>query len=264
MTSIFELANARHDKPGALEAQLRANPAYDTQRAFAFEAGAIPAKPASRGPRSAFDGLLADNGSRFEEAYGGDTAPQIRRRKRKMASRTFGSWSDIPPQLRFHYTEKERAALHIIVEMIRRSGFCQISLQEIADRAGVHRNTVKNAISEAKKLGHLRIQLRPRPGQKHLPSIITIKSEEWLDWLAKGTGDKRLSALRKVHKQTGNTGAVEPTEGALEKVKAAAVVPNHVQWRHNAGDDGLIARLSDDRRTFGRGSIALTGNRTRK
>jgi len=220
-SDIFERANARLYKAGAIEASL-SRACRNDGLARAFETGAIPTKKASRGQKSVFERFEAPTACRFGIEYGGHSPADVRRRRRKIAKRTYGSWSDIPPQIRFHYTEAERASLHIVVEQVKRHGFCTMSMQEIADCAGVHRNSVKNALKEAKALGHIRAQLRPRPGQKHLPSIITIVSKEWLDWIAKGIGDKRMSALGKVHKQTRNVGDVVPAQWAFEGENAGA------------------------------------------
>lgn len=194
----------------------------------AWEMGAVPPKRPDRGPRPLFEKIQFIKASRFDTRYPGrDRDPERdkaakRERRRKIDSRMYGSWSDLPPQLRFHYSEKERAALHVVVTQVLKHGFCDKSLQEIADLAGVSRSTAKNALTEARKLGHIGVTYRPRKGLNHLPSIITIVSKEWIDWLTKRSlAGKSMSAIKNSGNKQQRKVVDAPSQGAFEREKAA-------------------------------------------
>lgn len=196
----------------------------------AYLAGAIPTKGPTKGPRP-FDGKLpCFRTSRFDQTYATTDADPIaaqdkaKRRRRKIDSRVYGSWSDLPPELRFHFTEKERAALHVIAEQVKRKGFCDMSVAEIADLAGAGVSTVKNALKEAKELRLIRVQSRPRKGLNHLPSIISIVSVKWRNWLQTLVANKATTIKNSTDKQQ-KKDCVAPSQGALEREKVATAEP---------------------------------------
>ena len=94
----------------------------------------------------------------------------------------------MPPGMRTHYTEGERAVLRIIAGEYRRHGYCDLHIDEIARRAGVSRTTVQNALREAKRLRHISKDERRIRGRKSYTNIIRVISREWLDWLKKSPG----------------------------------------------------------------------------
>ena len=91
--------------------------------------------------------------------------------------------SALPDTLRHHYTEGERAALFIVAGEVKRHGICDLPIDEIADRAGVGKTTVQNAMHEARRLGHVEITERPQRGAKNLPNVVKVTSSEWLAWI---------------------------------------------------------------------------------
>jgi hypothetical protein len=163
--------------------------------------------------------LLPDRSSRFEKRFKGVDEGTLKARRRAIHKRSFGSWSDMPFQLRYHYTEGERAALHIISVMVLKHGFCDLSIKEIADVAGVSRSTVKNALTEARKLGHIAVHYRKKDKANNLPNVVTIISAEWLNWL-ESLAVKKKSTLRKTREKQGKWTQDAPQKGAFERENA--------------------------------------------
>ena len=89
----------------------------------------------------------------------------------------------MPDTMRHHYTEGERSVMCVVAGEVKRHGVCDLSIDEIADRAGVGRTTVQNAMHEARRLGHVDITERPRRGAKSLTNVVKILSGEWRAWL---------------------------------------------------------------------------------
>jgi predicted DNA-binding protein (UPF0251 family) len=102
---------------------------------------------------------------------------------RRMRKRRLGGSSALPDTLRHHFTEGERAVLCIIAFETKRHGVCNLSIDEIADRAGVGRTTVQNALHEARRLGLVKITERPVRGKKSLTNLVEVASHEWKVWI---------------------------------------------------------------------------------
>jgi hypothetical protein len=97
--------------------------------------------------------------------------------------RMLGGSSALPDKLRQRYTEGNRAVLCIVAGEIKRHGICDLPIDKIAALAGVCRTSVQNALHEARRLRHIKIVERPRPGRKHLPNIVEIVAPEWIAWI---------------------------------------------------------------------------------
>lgn len=104
----------------------------------------------------------------------------IERRRRIAAS------GALPPALAARFTTAEIAVLAIIADEVKNKGRCDRCLDEIAARAGCSRTSAKNAIRSAARLAMIRVTLRPRRGQKNLPNVIEIVSQDWISWLKRG------------------------------------------------------------------------------
>jgi hypothetical protein len=122
-----------------------------------------------------------------------DRQASIERRRRLVAS------GPLPPPLAARFTWGEIAVMRIVGDESRAKGFCDLCIDAIAARAGVHRTTVQNALREAQGRGEvpgspiITVQERRRPGQRSLTNVIHNISKEWRDWLTKGAGFKKPS-----------------------------------------------------------------------
>lgn len=105
--------------------------------------------------------------------------------------RTLGGSAVMPPNLRCHYTEGQRAVLCIIAGEIKHSGNCDLPIDKIAALAGVSRTTVQTTLHEARRLGHIKVTERPQPGRKNLTNVVHIVSAEWLTWIKRGPSAHR-------------------------------------------------------------------------
>lgn len=148
--------------------------------------------------------------------------------------RLLGGSSALPPNLRQHYTEGQRAVLCIIAGEVKRHGVCELPIDRIAALAGVCRTTVQTTMHEARRLGHVAITERPRPGRKNLPNAVEIISREWRAWLRRGPsgygriGSNRLemvSPTKSRSNYTRSTVQANTPQGAVRGVQGARPKP---------------------------------------
>lgn len=191
--------------------------------ALGYELGMIATKPADRGPKPVFAKYTAGESSRFHRLYGGDPARYAAMQKQ----RNYGSSNPLPPTHRYLFTRSELSALAIIGQEVKKRGDCRLSNAAIAGRAGCSLSTVKNALREAKCLGLVHVVYRPVRGQRNLPNIVTIISEEWTNWLKRSSiGVKKVAGLKRVRDRTSNTDPVASAAGAYENGKGHAFRSN--------------------------------------
>jgi len=107
--------------------------------------------------------------------------PQAIERRRRIAAS-----GAMPPAIAARFTVAEQAVLAIVAAEVRHRGRCDQCLDAIAAKAGCSRSSAKNAIRLAARLAMIRVTLRPRRGQKNLPNVIEIVSQEWQTWLKRG------------------------------------------------------------------------------
>lgn len=109
-----------------------------------------------------------------------------------------GGSAVMPPNLRTAYTEGQRAVLTIVAGEVKHHGVCDLPIDKIAALAGVCRTTVQTALHEARRLLHIRITERPRPGRKNLTNVVEIIAPEWVSWIKRGPSAHRPSGSSSV------------------------------------------------------------------
>ena len=106
----------------------------------------------------------------------------------KQASRerrgVLASTNPLPSQLHRKFTEAQRAVLKVVGDEVKRKGWCQLFVAEIAARAGCCMTTARDAIHLAASCFMLTVQERRRNGRAHLSNTIRIISREWRQWIA--------------------------------------------------------------------------------
>lgn len=186
----------------------------DRSREARFENGTEPTRPATRAYERQQAGIAADRA--INQARRARPSSEARKKDIERRRRWAGG-SSLPPDIRGHYSEAERAALAVIADACKRKGYCDLCVDEIARVAGVSRTSVQNAVRKGRGGGgvgvHLTVRVRPRPGQKHLTSVIRIACRKWLHWLGRSIGFKRLS--------TSESGVYNPLSKMLETAKRA-------------------------------------------
>jgi hypothetical protein len=206
--------------------------------AQAFEQGAMPTKPASA--RSA-DSVTPSTGqpatgnpyldrrlcSRLLPRRSKTVLTDDERIKRRYRKRMLGGSSALPDTIRHYYTEGERAVLCIVAGEVKRYGICDLSIKEIADRAGVQRTTVQNAMHEGRRRGHLEITERPRRGAKSETNVVKIVSTEWRDWIKRAPSAAHRIGFKKISKIVNTSESIDITNTNSTKAAASS-------WREGA------------------------------
>jgi hypothetical protein len=124
------------------------------------------------------------------------------RRASRDRRRMLGGSSCMPPKMSLEFTEGERAVMCIIAGEVKHHGLCDLSIDEIAARAGVCRTTAQNAMHEARRLRHITILERPRRRMKSLTNLVQICSIEWLAWVKRGPSAAKLIGSNSVKKMS--------------------------------------------------------------
>jgi hypothetical protein len=120
-----------------------------------------------------------------------DRAKSIARRRLLAAS------GAMPPTLACDFTAGEQAVLRIIADEVRDKGCCALPMGAIAARAGVCETLARKALRMAARLGHVTIEERRRHKAPNRPNVVRIISREWLAWIKRGVGCKKVWATDK-------------------------------------------------------------------
>jgi hypothetical protein len=133
----------------------------------------------------------------------------------------------MPPDLRARYTEGQRAVLCIVAGEVKHHGACDLPIDKIAALAGVCRTTVQTTLHEARRLWHIKITARPRPGLKKLTNVVEITSPDWLAWIARGPVAHRPSRIG-----SNSPKMVSPTKSRVKKEGLATKSNGREAWHH--------------------------------
>ncbi|MDO9417959.1 hypothetical protein [Pararhizobium sp.] len=230
----------------------------DPARVHQFESG-HGTKPATKAYVRQSASLYADRvvtRARKQRPTSEQRAKEVRRR------RSWGGGGNMPARVRENYTEAERAALSVIADQFKKKGFCDLCLDEIGNLAGVKRTSVQNALRKAtsKGLAHLSVRERRPVHGKSLTNLIKIVCSEWLGWIARGIGFKRLNTS-KTEARNSLSESADTVEVAFERDCAApqrqgfwlfkAGKGRSNSWR-SADDAGIGALVVPHTGRFGR------------
>lgn len=195
----------------------------DDALASAFATGEAHTRKASNGPAKVFGRLS----SRFIRpgTRKHPTSPDkdaSRQRKRSWAG------SGMPRVMWKHYTEGERAVMCVVGDQVKRHGYCDLAIDRIAAVAGVSRTTCQNALRKARnvELAHVTVEERPRAGQKNLTNVIRIIAKDWLGWLKRSIGFKRVNPTVAKEDKTSKPASVDRSQEAYETVKVDRPEPS--------------------------------------
>ncbi len=234
----------------------------DDALAQAFETGEAHTRKASNGPAKVFGRLS----SRFIRpgTRKHPTSPDkdaSRQRKRSWAG------SGMPRVMWKHYTEGERAVLCVVGDQVKRHGYCDLPLDRIAAVAGVSRTTCQNALRKARhvELAHVTVEERPRAGQKNLTNVIRIIAKDWLGWLKRSIGFKRVSPTVAKEDNISSPVSAETSQRAYERERAGRTAPSfepassaQVERPKDARNDRAVDRAW---RRFGRSGVTGSAGR---
>jgi hypothetical protein len=145
----------------------------------------------------------APSGNRAQRRYMGRIARRYYQRspdreKSLLRRRRLAASGCLPPTMACHLTTGEQAVARIIADEISSKGTCELTLDEIAARAGVCGKTAQRTMRRlgAGKQGYevivglnwITVEERPRKGRKHLPNVVKIISSEWIAWIERRSG----------------------------------------------------------------------------
>ncbi len=149
----------------------------------------------------------------------------IERRRRLAAS------GAMPPAMAGRFTMGEQAVLRIVADAVRAHGACILSYDELAARAGTCRSLARRAVRLAGRMGLLSIEMRPRPGRKHLTNVVRVTSPEWRTWLRLDRGhgfiphghqDIKSSRMKRAGTALGSEAGDRPRKGYSEILEMRA------------------------------------------
>jgi hypothetical protein len=154
-------------------------------------------------------------------------------RQRSYERRHRLAWSGpLPGFLASRLTIADMAIARIIADEHSRRRRCDLSISEVAARAGVCRKTAKRALCRMHTERLISIEERPIKGRKNLTNIVRVISRAWLCWLdkrAKPTREPPIGGhlVASTDTRTRKLGEQDQTTGSLNPQNVVA--PRHVR-----------------------------------
>ncbi len=109
--------------------------------------------------------------------------PCPKRAEARERSRRWAAAGRMPPAIAGKFTPGEQAALAVIAFEVSKRQFCDKSMREIGDVAGVSTSTVKRAIRQARELGLLTVQELRLSRYRNDTNVVRIIGKAWLAWI---------------------------------------------------------------------------------
>lgn len=130
-------------------------------------------------------------------------------RRRRLANRA------LPDALAAKFTTGEQATLAVIGQAVQERGACDLSIGEIAARAGVSHRLAQQAIRTAEGFGLLAVRERRVSAFRNRTNLITVLDPAWRCWLRLG-GCKSVHGTQK-RIQTPSSNTTRATRGYRPK-----------------------------------------------
>lgn len=156
--------------------------------------------------------------------------PDDKRAAAWLRRRTLAKDCIIPTSIAARFTVSKLAVLSVIARAVMARGRSNMSLPEIAARAGVGCTTARYAIRDALRMGLISVSENRINGHWSRPNTITIVCGRWLRWLK---GRRGFSALKK---SIGRTAAVylrTPLRNLIPMIEIVTFSPHgtvHQMW----------------------------------
>jgi len=132
----------------------------------------------------------------------------------------------IPTSIARQFTVSKLAVLAVVAGAVMERGQSDMSLPEIAARAGVGCTIARYALRQATELGLIVITENRQRGRRNLPNTIRIVSASWLKWLQTAKRSRASGSASRLDSHRGQPDPlknVRPTNEIIiiEKVKTA-------------------------------------------
>ena len=146
----------------------------------------------------------------------------------------------MPRKLAAHFTTAEQAALAVVASEVVKRRHCELTIGEIAGKAGISSTTVKNALRLARSLGFVTVRERRISRNRNLPNVVEVVEPMWSAWLAH-RGAPRLGMPCG---KGGGKSLPRAYNSFLDTLAEAARIPEKATEQERSGSGKVPARRS--------------------